>query len=136
MRDIKYRAWCIHKNAWERDRVVLDADGALWHSPIERNKIKLRPDEHIVEFFTGLRDKSGREIYEGDIVQTFLFGKKVVGVIKYSDRWGSFYFATKNDYGVGIAFKDVFEWCYDDEGEILSEIIGNIHENPELKEEI
>ena len=89
-------------------------------------------EKAVREQFIGLRDKNGCEIYEGDIVQTFMFGKKVVGIIKYSGKWGSFYFGTKNDYGVGIALKDVFEWCYDDEGEILSEIIGNIHENPEL----
>lgn len=139
MREIKFRYTVKRDNGYV-------FSGIFTLEEIERGAVFAWANANLVDIeqvtkeqFTGLRDKNGREIYEGDIVQTFMFGKKVVGIIKYSGKWGSFYFGTKNDYGVGIAFKDVFEWCYDDEddeGEILSEIIGNIHKNPELKEEI
>lgn len=67
--------------------------------------------------FTGLTDKNGREIYEGDIVQ---------------------YEKVRNDWGKIIITIEKFEIEYNDcanynqdEASKL-EIIGNIHDNPEL----
>jgi len=70
--------------------------------------------------YTGLKDKNGKEIYEGDVVkqedETF-----PTLTIKYSDKYGSWNYSYRNDeYGVQPS-KD---W----------EIIGNIYENPELCE--
>ena len=78
----------------------------------------------IVMQSTGLHDKSGKLIFEGDIIETrFIFGKDIPrGQIKFED--GCF----------------VVKWINDEEGlnDILSvhgpnsEIIGNVHENPGL----
>ena len=71
--------------------------------------------------FTGLHDKNGKDIYEGDIVQLNEF----VYEVGYDDkRFASFVLLRKQDM-----FKHYF-------GEALEanqvDIIGNIHDNPEL----
>lgn len=75
------------------------------------------PIEQLVQY-TGLKDKTGKEIYEGDILQMQLRGTLVQGVIEYSPP--SFYLATDSDL-----------WDLDDYKS--TKIIGNIYENPELK---
>ena len=69
---------------------------------------------------TGLKDKNGKEIFEGDIV--ILFGRKnypyKVGWSKFDVGW-----RLSNMSNVGIPPEDDIE------------VIGNIHENPELLKE-
>lgn len=71
-------------------------------------------DSIIWEQFTGLLDRNGKEIYEGDIVKTCSIGTWAV-----EGRRGCFFVGKYALYG------------YNDYGEV----IGNIHENPELLEE-
>lgn len=71
--------------------------------------------------FTGLKDSTGKEIYEGDILDAddYLNGKHwFKGVVCFRDA--SFYIDSKK----GITY---FRWI-----DYEFEIIGNIHENPEL----
>ena len=64
--------------------------------------------KHILMQYTGLKDKNGKEIYEGDIVQ-FLIHRKLV---EWSQEEARF-------------------TC---PGAVNGEVIGNIYENPELLE--
>jgi len=68
--------------------------------------------------YTGLIDKNGIEIYEGDIIKL----KRKIGVVKYYLEMAGFEAATKDDYILGIHFKK-------------SEVIGNIYKNKELLNE-
>ncbi|EAI3758829.1 hypothetical protein ABF54_08995 [Campylobacter jejuni] len=78
-----------------------------------------------IELWTGIYDKNGKKIYEGDIVKTkspydcFL---AKVGIHKE----GTFYFEGKNGDYIGSLI-----YLVEDEGYTI-ETIGNIHENPEL----
>ncbi|HAA2185495.1 TPA_asm: hypothetical protein GD911_01320 [Campylobacter jejuni] len=78
-----------------------------------------------IELWTGIYDKNGKKIYEGDIVKTkspydcFL---AKVGIHKE----GTFYLESKSRDYIGSLI-----YLVEDEGYTI-EIIGNIHENPEL----
>lgn len=83
--------------------------------------------------YTGLCDKNGRRIWEGDIVQRDIFGETVIGEIAWDDMVGAgFYLKVKHKNGIGFypMGKGQFD---DDDGEMCNDIIlGNIFDNPEL----
>lgn len=101
---------------------------------------------------TGLFDKNGKEIYEGDILEvrdTSRFGGLYRGAVKYFDNWGVYGFnlldakvLSTNEFkkhSVGFLMKE-FGNCFtlaeaSSKRNYSYEVIGNIYENPELLEE-
>lgn len=73
--------------------------------------------------FTGLHDKNGKEIYEGDIVIHPDFIIKEGAVIQWSENDCSW------SVGVGWPFSEFYDGT---EGVKNCEVIGNIYENPDL----
>lgn len=136
MREIKFRAWdkivgkMIHPGETLEDGelVVIGFDGVLQFS----GEDTYRPSDFILEQFTGLCDKNGKEIYEGDI----LFG------IEEGDgettAWSDEYFCVIFDEKLSgfIAHEPKTKnQLWDEQLCELNneyEVIGNIHENPEL----
>jgi uncharacterized phage protein (TIGR01671 family) len=84
--------------------------------------------EKTIGQFTGLLDKNGKEIYEGDIVKfTKWDGKLVKGLVKWDDSNPCMCIEFKTEY-------KQTDWEYDfiKCGTMKIEVIGNIHDNPEL----
>lgn len=77
-------------------------------------------DEETVGEYTGLKDKNGREIYEGDILLIGFrnYDEREIDSVMWSDICGCWMLKESGEY--------VYEY-----GDII-EVIGNIYDNPEL----
>lgn len=118
MRDIKFRIW-----NWNEDKTpaYIEITPGSW---LDEGGI---PDNAIVEQFTGLHDKNGKEIYEGDIIKFKNMVREATGKIIFNEH-GFFaisYLDSQYTYS-DVALLNRFDT------ESNCEIIGNIFENPEL----
>ena len=126
MREIKFRVWDNIAKKYIDSRYVSISGLGLLHVAKRIIKNCFRPPHtrknpwFIVEQFTGLRDKNGTEIYEGDILIDDTGEPIEYWVVKFSD--GGFVGEC-----AGVA-EPLFELTN-------LEIAGNIHKNPELLEE-
>ena len=84
---------------------------------------------------TGLKDKTGVEMYEGDgvrgrcTVQKHRMYNPFVGIVKWNEQYSQFYIAGKDRDG------DLIAPPFDIVVLAELEVIGNIHQNPELLED-
>lgn len=81
-------------------------------------------DDVVIEQCTGLRDKNGKLIFEGDIVKTEWFDEKTIYQVVWDEKMACFCFDGKNIF-----------YLFDDLPADVTEIIGNIHEKPEMLEQ-
>jgi len=79
--------------------------------------------------YTGLTDKNDKKIFEGDILNCCLGESYIIGVVKYDQRIASFFVDHNN--GKTSLFVDFFLANQNNE-KVCFEVVGNIHDNPEL----
>lgn len=123
MREIKFRCWNGKEMlSWRRTETEMSVRG--WH----------QSDDYVLMQYTGLRDRNGVEIYEGDVVEFSVFDynghdEQYKGVVKFAAcQWQVWHSNDSEFYGSDGAFDLYVVHRHDDE----IEIIGNIWEQPEL----
>ena len=130
MRELNPRAWIpsLNRYATGFDDLYyhrqMNREGEWWCYPAGEDE----PLDVEIELPTGLKDKNGKEIYMGDILK---FRGRFYEVV--FDDYGQFCLDNKKYHWLEnrYSFNSVNIWKGD---EILVEVIGNIHENPELLE--
>lgn len=115
MRDIKFRAW-MPRDQYEEEPVY-EMNYYLAFEDYEPINDLLGSVEHLMQY-TGLKDKTGVDIFEGDIIK-YAYRDYTV-VVKPLER------------GRYSAFWDFSDFLDPSDNELGAEVIGNIYENPEL----
>ena len=136
MRKIKFRIWNKEINKmWSHELMHRNAVFAL-ASGLKGKDFLIIPttENHILMQYTGIKDKNGKEVYEGDIIQSRsemieIMSNKSTGRFKtenYEVRW------QKDEGRWGRWKNDKFALLYGlNEDHLLKwyEVIGNIYEN-------
>lgn len=131
MRTIKFRAWDTKRNQWiPADDISVGGDGRIWLNLELLGWVEC-PAHIILMQSTGLFDKNGVEIWEGDVVRgQFQYGddfgqatgeiEEIIKVVRWDEgmqKWPGFQVGEINF------------------GEFPVEVLGNCFENPHLLEQ-
>lgn len=142
MSEIKFRAWMPYNEdpndmRMEYDPQLFAEDGngiftinSVFAHPIDYFADNVTYPEAVIKFmqYTGMHDKNGREIYEGDIIVThpkMKYEIPKIGVVQYGDCRPMFQYKSGDGEEYSIWSNNVYR---------TYEVIGNIFENPELLE--
>ena len=116
MRELKFRAW--HPQLEE-----MHGNHTATHILSNRNAVFPHPHNHLYEImqYTGMKDKNGKEIYEGDLIQFSKSNESSTEIFKVYWCCGSY---VREEVTTGHIDECFVTWS--------STVIGNIYQNPEL----
>lgn len=128
MRELKFRVWSDYWKKYAFD-AELYPDGSFYAMVEDDGVPHHENTDLIIEQYTGLKDKNCKEIYEGDIIREKWYdndvhrGRDRIGKVEYFCDGYICWFKGSGYVGLGMfPTKNI-------------EVIGNIHENPELLED-
>lgn len=127
-RPIKFRAWDKYNKSMIKPCLTewIDFEGNCYFEPAKKyntpNTEIYPTDDYILMQFTGLHDKNGKEIYEGDLIRVSA-DETFIGQVEYRQEVCAFEikrFSKRNWNQYQLSSSQYLE------------VIGNIYENPEL----
>ena len=115
----KYRAWNTKSGRFAKDgELFLSIDSKNYNLySVDFDNFRLENDNYILMQSTGLRDKNGVEVYEGDILKTWIGGYEQASPYVVEDMRKLYFELERDDSYYRIQ---------------KTEILGNIYENPGL----
>ena len=126
MREILFRGKRLDKGEWAEGYLLYDEErnkAYIAENFEERSAFIRKVVPNTVGQYTGLTDKNGEKIFEGDIVKTFKFNTpNKLYIITFDLLFGAF---------IGERGDTMYFTTFDGDSDQF-EIIGNIHDNPEL----
>lgn len=127
MRESKFRGYSHEHERWIYGDLLQYPDGEVYiveHSDGESLSYRVEPK--TIGQYIWLKDKNGKEIYDGDIVENGGY-YNIMGVVRYDTEYAH-YFIRNEASGESMDFAEISS------SEV--EVIGNIHDNPELINEV
>lgn len=128
----KFRAWDSAKKEMFKDTFAITESGQV--VVVEQESVASSPDYVFVDHLvimqsTGLKDKNGKEVFEGDIL-AFETDDEVINVNVFWDEEHALFMFESKKYNEQEPLAELVE-----NNTYPFEIIGNIYENPELLED-
>ena len=129
MREILFRGKRLDNGAWETGSLVIvrmDCHDAQYYIADKMTGYHTPVDPSTVGQYTGLTDKNGKRIFDGDVAKVLQGKDKDIAYVGFENGAFMLYPKTGNVYE-----RTLWEYWYNDWD---VEVVGNITDNPELLE--